>query len=508
MNGSLLNDRLGDGHGNVRSETLNHNYDVVIIGAGMAGINAAYRVQTSLPHVTYTILEGRHELGGTWSLFKYPGIRSDSDLHTYSFPFNPWEKPNPIATGESITEYMHETTQKFDIDKNISYKSKVASVDWRSSEQRWRLEVDNEGQRIVYWAKFVIMGTGYYDYDKPLETDIPGLKRFQGVTAHPQFWPEDLNYKGKKMVVIGSGATAVTILPAVVENGVGSVVQLQRSPGFILNMPQKKPEDPKSLLERILPRWMALKFLRFKFIAMGYVMYHLCQMFPNFTRWFIRKEARKVLPKDFPMDPSLQPKYNPWDQRLCYVPDNDFFNAFHTGKARMVTDTIKTVTEDGIELNSGEKLEADIIVTATGLNVRFCGGIPISVDGKSIHLPDCYTWRSAMLSGVPNLAILIGYINASWTLGADASARLIVRLYKHMEENRYTNATPQIKEEEKKQPKKMLGLKSTYIKASIGKVPKAGGTGPWRPRDNYFQDSWAANRARLEEGLEFGRIAT
>ena len=232
MNGGLLGDRLGSADTNGHAVPTTHNFDVIIVGAGVSGITAAYRLQASLPHVTYTILEGRHELGGTWSLFKYPGVRSDSDLHTYGFAFNPWDKPNPIATGESITEYMQDTTRKFDIDKTMSFKHKVTAADWRSSEQRWRLEVDNEGSRKVYWAKFVIMGTGYYDYEKPLKADIPGLERFQGTRVHPQFWPEDLNYKGKNMVVIGSGATAVTILPAVVENGVGSVTQVQRSPGM------------------------------------------------------------------------------------------------------------------------------------------------------------------------------------------------------------------------------------------------------------------------------------
>lgn len=508
MNGNVLADRLINGNANGHADPTTESYDIVIVGTGVSGINAAYRLQSTLPHVKYAILEARHEVGGTWSLFKYPGIRSDSDLHTYGFAFNPWNKPNPIATGESITSYLTATTRKFGIDKHISFKHKVVGADWRSDEQRWRLEVDNEETRKVYWAKFVIMGTGYYDYEKPLKAHIPGLERFKGTRVHPQFWPEDLDYKGKKMVIIGSGATAVTMVPAVVENGVGSVVQLQRSPGYIVNMTQQKPGDPLPYYQRILPRWIVLKLLRFQFIVIPYVFYMLCQTFPDFMRTFIRKEAKKVLPKDFAMDPNLQPKYKPWDQRVCYVPDNDFFNAFHTGKARMVTDTIKTATEDGIELDGGEKLEADIIVTATGLNLQVCGGVPITLDGQPVSIPDCYAWRSAMLSGVPNFAIMIGYINASWTLGADASARLVLRLYKYMEEQKYTNVTPQINEEEKKDPVLMLNLNSTYVKTGAAHVPHAGRTGPWRPRDNYFQDSWAANRANLEEGLRFGRVAT
>ncbi|KAK3216337.1 hypothetical protein GRF29_8g2995921 [Pseudopithomyces chartarum] len=506
MNGVPNLDHSVNGDANGHTETV--NFDIVIVGTGVSGINAAYRIQESLPHVSYTILEGRHELGGTWSLFKYPGIRSDSDLHTYGFSFNPWEKPNPIATGESITQYLRATTQKFGIDKNISFKHRVVGADWRSDEQRWRLEVENEGRRKVYWAKFVVMGTGYYNYEKPLKTHIPGLDRFQGTTVHPQFWPEDLDYKGKRMVVIGSGATAVTILPAVVENGVGSVVQLQRSPSYIMSIAQPKPEDPLPYYQRIMPRWMALKLIRLWFIILPFFLFRICQTFPKFMRSFIRNEARKALPKDFPLDPGLQPKYNPWDQRLCYVPDNDFFNAFHTGKARIVTDTIKTVTEDGIELDGGEKLKADIIVTATGINLQICGGIPMTLDGKPIHLPECYTWRTAMLSGIPNLAIMIGYVNASWTLGADASARLITRLYKHMEAEKYTSVRPQISEDEKKDPVQVLNLKSTYIKSANGSLPQAGRTGPWKPRDNYFQDNWVANWGNLKKGLVFERVAT
>jgi len=251
-----------------------------------------------------------------------------------------------------------------------------------------------------------------------------------------------------------------------------------------------------------------LQLIRFRFILVPYLLYLMCQTFPNFMRRSLRNEVRKVLPKDFPMDPNFQPKYNPWDQRLCFVPDNDFFNAFHTGKARIVTDTIKTVTEDGIELDSGEKLEADIIVTATGLNLQVCGGVPLTLDGKPVYVPDTYVWRTTMLSGVPNLAVIIGYVNASWTLGADASSRLIARLYKHMEDNKYTNATPRISEEEKKDPVQMLPLKSTYIKTANSKLPNAGRKGPWKPRDNYFLDSWTASRAKLEDGLEFGRVAT
>jgi cation diffusion facilitator CzcD-associated flavoprotein CzcO len=491
-------------NGTADNATETHTYDVVVIGSGISGISAGYRIQTNLPDHSYTILEGRNDLGGTWNLFKYPGIRSDSDLHTFGFAFNPWQKSNPIATGASIVEYMRETASKFGIDRKIQFKHKVERADWSSDEQRWRLEVNNEGTRKVYWTKFVIMGTGYYNYDKPLQADIPGLENFKGTRVHPQFWPEDLDYRGKKMVVIGSGATTITIVPAVVEGGVGQVTQLQRSPSYIMNMPQGKPGE-KHWYD-YLPRWMALRIVRLQFIIIPYLFYMFCQYFPSKASNLLHKEAKAQLPKDFVMDPHFKPAYNPWDQRLCFVPDSDFFKCFETGRAQIVTDTIKRVVADGIELDSGAKLDADIIVTATGLNLQFCGGIPIYVDKQRISVPDTFIWRTAMMTGVPNLGVIVGYVNASWTLGADTASRLLTRVIKFMEDNEYTSAKAQITEEEARHPTSPLPLKSTYVRTGEGKLPKAAKSGPWVPRDNYFRDSWEANRADLRKGLVFERV--
>jgi cation diffusion facilitator CzcD-associated flavoprotein CzcO len=481
-------------------------HDIIIIGAGISGINAAYRIQTTLPSASYTILEGRHELGGTWSLFNYPGIRSDSDLHTFGFPFHPWQKPNPIATGESIVEYMNETANKFGIDKHIQYEHKVSAADWSSEQQRWRLDVENEGTSKVYWAKFLILGTGYYNYKTPLQAVIPGIENFKGKTVHPQFWPQDLDYKGKKMVIIGSGATAITIMPAVVDGGVGKATMLQRSPSYILNMPQKKPGE-KSWFD-YFPRWLSLRLVRVQFIVIPWLFFLFCRKWPNAAANLLRKEAKQQLPKDFPMDPHFKPAYKPWDQRLCLCPDSDFFNCFASGKANIVTDTIKTVTEDGIELNSGEKLDADIIVTATGLNIQIAGNIAISVDKEPVNISDRYLWRASMLTGVPNLGVIIGYVNASWTLGSDTASRLLVRLYKYLQDNKYTSATPEITPEEAKNPQIPLNLQSTYIKNGLSMMPHAGRSGPWLPRDNYFKDNWNANRADLRKGLQFKSVCT
>jgi len=494
-----------NGHANGTAST--HHVDIVVVGAGISGINAGYRIQTNLPNATYAILEGRAELGGTWSLFKYPGVRSDSDLHTFGFSFNPWNKPNSLATGASIVEYLNATASKFGIDRHIAYRHKVERADWSSDAQRWRVQVQHDGARKIYNAKFVIMGTGYYDYETPLEAHIPGLEAFQGHKVHPQFWPQDLDYKGKKMVVIGSGATAITILPAVVDTGVGYVTMLQRSPSYIMSVPQSKPGDGPPLLERILPRWLALRILRFQFIVVSYLLFRLCRAFPTVASAFLRREAKSHLPKDFAMDPHFKPAYNPWDQRLCLCPDADFFRCFESGRANIVTATIKSVVEDGIILDTGDKIDADIIVTATGLKLAFCGKIPLTVDKETITLPDRFLWRTAMITGVPNLGIMIGYVNASWTLGSDSAARLLTRLLRIMNDNGYSSATPRISQKEMQNPKSPLGLSSTYLNKAANYTPKCGTSGPWVPRSNYLQDRWAAERADLSKGLQFESVA-
>ncbi|KAF2677201.1 FAD/NAD(P)-binding domain-containing protein [Lentithecium fluviatile CBS 122367] len=500
-----------NGHANTHANThandaaSTHDYDILIVGAGISGINTGYRIQENLPSATYTILEARPELGGTWSLFKYPGVRSDSNMHTFGFSFKPWDKPNPLATGESIIEYLDSTARQFGIDRHISYEHKVLRADWSSDAQRWRLEVDNTGQRKIYNAKFVIMGTGYYDYEKPLQADIPNLEAFKGQRVHPQFWPEHLDYKGKKMVIIGSGATAVTIMPAVVDTGVGQVTMLQRSPSYVMSVPQPKQPPWHA---RILPRWISLRIVRIEHIVIPILLYFFCRTFPTVASNFLRKEAKSHLPKDFVMDPHFKPTYKPWDQRLCLCPDADFFKCFESGRAKIVTGTVKSVVEDGILLDSGEKIDADIIVTATGLNLQFLGGIPITVDKQPVNLPERFLWRTAMISGVPNLGLMIGYVNASWTLGSDSSARLLMRLFKFMTENKYTSATPRISEKEMQNPLSPLGLTSTYMKRAAHYTPKAGNSGPWLPRDNYIKDRWAAQRANLRQGLEFESVAT
>ncbi|KAF1830676.1 FAD dependent oxidoreductase [Decorospora gaudefroyi] len=483
-------------------------FDVLVIGSGLSGINAAYRIQESLPDAHFAMLEARHELGGTWSQFRYPGVRSDSDLHTLGFAFHPWRAKNPIATGESIMDYLHKTAQKFDLEKKIRYRHKVVAADWRSEQQQWRVQVqvgDGEGgeRRVTYWTKWLIMGTGYYNYDDPMKTNIPGIEKFQGEIVHPQFWPEGLDYKGKRMIVVGSGATTITLLPALVDSGVGSVTQLQRSPSYIMSLPQ----EDQPCFEKYAPEWLTLRYKRFMFTLIPILFYKFCIWFPSLASQFLVSKAAAQLPPDFPVDPHFKPGYNPWQQRMCLCPDGDYFKAFSSGKAHIVTDTIKSVVADGIELDSGDKLEADIIVTATGLNMRFLGGVDVSVDGEKVHVPSQYMWRTSMLTSLPNLGNIIGYWNASWTLGSDTASRLFVRLMKYQQEHGYTSVVPVISEQDKNKTVSASPLNSTYVRNAMSKMPKCAERGPWRPRDNWFVDNFAAWRGGVEDGLKWERVA-
>lgn len=360
------------------------DYDVIIVGSGISGINSAYRVQTQVPNATYTILEARGGLGGTWDFFKYPGIRSDSDLHTFGFPWRPWTERRAIADGPSIVRYLKESAEEYGIDKKIQYNHKVISADWSSDTLNWSLEVQHNGETKTMRGRFLILGTGYYNYDEPMESKIPGLERFKGTTVHPQFWPEDLDYSNKKMVIIGSGATAVTLLPVVAKTA-SHVTMLQRSPSYVLSLPNGDPLG--EFYHRFLPLSWAHKLDRYRFLVFGFLFYHFCRFFPNAARGVLAKATKKQLPPSVLFDPHFVPTYNPWDQRLCLCPDGDFYEAMRSGKADVVTGHIKTVTEKGILLESGETITADIICTATGLKLKIAGGMTFTVDGQKPHDP-------------------------------------------------------------------------------------------------------------------------
>ncbi|KAI9369162.1 hypothetical protein BJX61DRAFT_174257 [Aspergillus egyptiacus] len=478
------------------------DYDVVIIGAGISGINSAYRLQTQFPHLRYTILEAREQLGGTWDLFKYPGIRSDSDLFTFGFSWHPWDQGNPIAEGPAIVEYLKRTTAQYGIDRHIQYKQRLHGADWSSTDNAWSLSVENtdDEQMNVLSARFIIFGTGYYDYHTPLQADIPGLDQFTGEIVHPQFWPENLDYSNKRIVIIGSGATAVTLLPNLVEKA-QHVTMLQRSPTYILPLPNRN----RSLLQYILPASISRRLMRVSWMITSRIFFLFCQTFPLLARFVLRQTTKRRLPKNIPWDPHFRPRYNPWDQRLCVSPDGDFYASLHTGKADVKTDTIASVTPKGIRLNSGEFLDADMIVPATGLRLRIAGGSSVTVDGVPVKPNDKLLWHGMMLQDVPNAAFIIGYTNASWTLGADATALSFCRILKNMEKRGHTTVIPRLSPAlaSNIQPRRLLNLSSTYVTKAERELPRAGDRGPWVPRDNYFSDLWFAKYGDLEEGMEY-----
>ncbi|KAJ5808973.1 hypothetical protein N7474_010242 [Penicillium riverlandense] len=486
-----------NGHANAESA---RDFDVIVVGAGISGINAAYRIQSELPGKSYAILEARDDLGGTWDLFKYPGIRSDSDLFTFGFAWNPWNTDNPIAEGADIKKYLRSTAHKFGIDSHIHYRHRLLGSEWSSADNTWSLSVDHDGEAKTYTARFLIFGTGYYDYKEPLKAQIPGLDNFQGQIIHPQFWPEDLNYKNKKVVIIGSGATAVTLLPNMAEDA-SRVTMLQRSPSYILSIPNT---IRSRWLRYLMPTRLYQRMQRIMWITSARFLFLFCQRFPTFARWVLRLSSRRQLPSHISLDPHFKPHYNPWDQRMCLCPDGDFYKGLRTGKADIKTDTIKTVTKKGILLNSGEQLDADIIVTATGLKLQIAGGSSLVVDGEKINLADKYLWHGVMLQDLPNASFVIGYTNASWTLGADATAHFIIRLLKDMEKRKMVAAIPRLtaKDAAVLQDRKLLNLNSTYITSAEGRLPKAADRGPWQPRDNYFTDLQFAKKGNFEEGLE------
>lgn len=486
---------------------MSKTFDVIIVGAGISGINAAYRLQSELPNYSYAILEARDDLGGTWDLFKYPGIRSDSDLFTFGFQFNPWSRDNPIAEGAAIKEYMRDTAQKFGIHDNILFRHRLNSADWSSKTNTWSLAVNAQGEETnqaaqhTFTARYVIFGTGYYNYKEPLKADIPGLDDFQGQIVHPQFWPEDLQYKQKKVVIIGSGATAVTLLPNLAKQA-ERVTMLQRSPTYILSLPNRIRTH---WLSYIMPQSWYTHMQRVMWIYSARLLFLFCQRFPNFSRWLLKLDVSRQLPNQIAHDPHFKPKYNPWDQRLCVCPDGDLFASLRQGKADVKTDTIRQVTKRGIELTSGDKLDADIIITATGLRLQIAGGAKLSVDGKKIEIGEKYLWNGVMLQDLPNAAFVIGYTNASWTLGADATAQFICRLLKSLESRKLIVATPRLKEKDASslQDRKLLGLNSTYVSVAGSVLPKAADRGPWQPRDHYMKDIKFATRGDIDTGLEY-----
>lgn len=475
--------------------------DVVIVGAGLSGIGAAYRLQTECRGKTYAILEARDALGGTWDLFKYPGIRSDSDMFTLGYPFKPWRDAKSIADGPSILRYITETATEYGIDRHIRYRTKVVAADWDSAAARWTLTLarrDASGATETHTLTcgFLYACAGYYDYDQPYAPEFPGLSSFAGQVVHPQFWPEDFDYRGKRVVVIGSGATAVTLVPAMAEQA-QLVTMLQRSPTWISAVPGRDKVADK--IRDLLPPRLAHRVIRTKNILFGIGFYQYCRRRPEAARKLLTGLTTRILKDEQAVAEHFTPSYNPWDQRLCAVPDADFFKAMRKGRAEVVTDHIDTFVPEGIRLRSGRVLEADVVITATGLQLLAFGGIAPSVDGVPVGLSEQFVWQGAMLTGVPNFAVCIGYTNASWTLRADLTSRLVCKVLNHMDRRGYAAVVPEPQGELAEHP--LLDLASGYIQRSIGDFPRQGDRHPWKVRQNYLLDSATTLRTDLDKTL-------
>lgn len=459
--------------------------DVLIIGAGLSGVGAAHHLRSTLPHKSYAILESRGAIGGTWDLFRYPGIRSDSDMYTLGYNFRPWVGDKSIADGASIREYIEDTAREAGIDRHIRFHHTVVSAEWSTATSTWTVEakVGESGEVAVFTASFLMCCSGYYDYDKGFTPDFEGLEDFGGTVVHPQLWPEDLDYAGKKIVVIGSGATAITLAPTLARDA-EHVTLLQRSPSYIMSLPSK---DPIALaLRKYLPSRVAYGVTRMKNAVTSIGMYVLCQRYPNFMKGRIRKLQEGWLPDGYDLDTHFTPKYDPWDQRLCLVPDSDLFTAIGEGKVDVVTDHIERFTEKGIALTSGENLDADIVITATGLNLVALGNVALRVDGKKIDITESMAYKGMMLTDVPNFAFVIGYTNASWTLKADLVCDYIVRLLAHMDSKGYREVRLERDATVGEEP--FLDFAAGYVLRSVDTFPKQGSVAPWRLRMNYFRD--------------------
>ncbi|KAF2435403.1 FAD/NAD(P)-binding domain-containing protein [Tothia fuscella] len=484
------------------SENKSETYDVIIIGAGISGINFAYRLQERQPHLTYTILDARDAIGGTWDLFKYPGIRSDSDLYTFGFPWSPWTEKTSIAEGPLIVNYIQESAARFGIDKKIQFGSLVKESKWSSESQRWSLDVDlKSGRSKKVDGKFLLFCTGYYDYKEPLKVEIPGIENFRGTKVHPQFWPQDLDYSDKEMVIIGSGATAITLLPALTAKA-KHVTMLQRSPSYLLSQPSE--DGLEKLIRRWAPqRWIS-SMIRFKWLAVPWMLVNFCKYFPTLAKKLFRSATIAQLPKEIAHDPHFKPSYNPFDQRVCFCPNGDFYRALRKGDASVVTGQILDMTADTIKLTDGQELRPDIIVTATGLKIQLAGGMRIFVDGKAFNISEKFMWKNVMLQDLPNAAYVIGYVDASWTLGADATAQLVCRMLAKMQKQGYTVAVPRVDESKKKMKQsQLLNLSSTYVKRANSVLPMAGDLPQWRGRTSYFRDIWQAWFGDISTGLQY-----
>lgn len=460
------------------------HFDVVIVGAGLSGIGAGYHLQKRLPGKTYAILEAREAIGGTWDLFRYPGIRSDSDMYTLGYNFKPWPGAKAIADGPSIREYVRETARENGIDKHIRFRHRVTGVAWSSKDARWTVTAEHDGKPVEYTCSFVMMCSGYYRYEHGYTPDFPGMAAYKGKLIHPQLWPEDLDHAGKQVVVIGSGATAVTIVPEMAKTA-AHVTMLQRSPTYVVSRPSQ--DKIATRLRKMLPAKTAYGLTRWKNVGLQMLFYSRARKQPQKVREAITKLAQKELGENYPVSTHFNPKYNPWDQRMCLIPDSDLFSELKAGRAEVVTDTIDTFTENGIKLSSGKELKADIVVTATGLDLQFLGGADVLVDGQKIDLSKRLTYKGMMYEGVPNLISIFGYTNASWTLKCDLTCEYTCRIIARMVKTGARAVTPRNLDPATQQTP-WLDFSSGYVQRTIDRFPKQGSRKPWKLNQNYAAD--------------------
>jgi monooxygenase len=473
-------------------------FDVIVVGSGISGVSAGCHLKMDAPDRSFVILEGRERRGGTWDLFRYPGIRSDSDMHTLGFAFKPWTHEKSIADAPAILDYLDETIAEYGLGQHIRYQHRVTQIAWDSEAARWTISVQRgEGEEVQMRCRFLHMCTGYYSYTEPYQPDFPGKADFEGAVFHPQFWPDNLDYQGKQVVVIGSGATAVTIVPAMVQSGAGHVTMLQRSPSYLTARPAK--DAFANRLRKVLPNTLAYKITRFKNINMQAYFYNLTQRKPQKVRDQLIELTKKELPQGYDIATHFTPKYNPWEQRLCLVPDADFFQGIREGKTEVVTDHIERFTKTGILLKSGRELEADIIVTATGLKMEIMSGVEMLIDGEPVRVGQTFSYKGCMYSNVPNLASSFGYSNASWTLKADLISAYVCRLLNHMRDTKtdVVVAEPRgVKEHEEG----MMNLSSGYVQRAKGLVPMQGDIDPWIVHHDYGADKKLMRYGKLEDG--------
>jgi cation diffusion facilitator CzcD-associated flavoprotein CzcO len=475
------------------------HYDVIIVGAGLSGIGAARQLQDKCPGRSFLILEARDAIGGTWDLFRYPGIRSDSDMYTMGYDSKPWLNPKAIADGPSILAYVREAATERGIDRLIRFRHKVQSAEWSSAEGRWTVTTDHAGESRRYTCGMLFVCSGYYSYDHGHTPHFAGVEDFAGKVVHPQQWPEDLDYSGKRVVIIGSGATAMTLVPSMATKA-AKVTMLQRSPTYVVSLPSQ--DIVARWLRRLLPEQLAYRITRWKNVMFQRYVYQQTRVNPDKVRNKLLGMLRKALGADL-VAKHFTPAYKPWDQRLCLVPDGDLFKAIRSGKAEVVTDNISRITSEGIELASGQRLPADIIVTATGLDLVVLGNIAFSVDDRPISFPDTYSYKGMMFSGVPNLVYTLGYINASWTLRSELVAEFVCRLVNHLHAKGLRQCTPTLRASEHQMPARALldDFSPGYIRRAIDHMARQGDHEPWVNTQNYLLDRKTIREASLEDGV-------